>query len=199
VHKVSANGTNTSPVVRGIWVLERLLGRRPPPPPPGVAGLEPDIRNATTLREMLEKHREMASCASCHAKIDPLGFALESFNPVGGWRDRYRVLGNGERIKLQIKGRDVRYKLGSPVDAASTLADGRAFSGFREFRRQLVANEAEIAHAITRKLLTFATGREMGFADRPEIARIVAESAAGGYRLRGILHRCVQSEIFQTK
>ena len=96
VLKVTANGTTTSPVLRGAWIMERILGKPPPPPPPGVPAVEPDTRGATTIREQLDKHRTVASCAACHAKIDPPGFALESFDVIGGWRDRYRALGDGE-------------------------------------------------------------------------------------------------------
>src|ERR1700730_522589 len=87
VLKVTANGTSTSPVVRGAWVLDRILGTPPPRPPAGVPALEPDIRGATTIREQLAKHRQIASCASCHTQIDPPGFALESFDVIGGWRE----------------------------------------------------------------------------------------------------------------
>ena len=91
VLKVTANGTSTSPVMRGAWVLDRILGTPPPKPPENIAALEPDIRGATTIREQLAKHRQIESCASCHVKIDPPGFALESFDVIGGWRDRYRT------------------------------------------------------------------------------------------------------------
>src|SRR5438270_8554441 len=95
VLKVTANGTTTSPVLRGAWIMERILGQTPPPPPPGVPAVEPDTRGATTIREQLARHRTLESCAACHAKIDPPGFALESFDVMGGWRDRYRALAEG--------------------------------------------------------------------------------------------------------
>ena len=114
--KVSANGTNTSPVVRGVWVMERILGQTPSPPPPGVPGVEPDIRGATTLREKLDKHREVDSCNSCHSKFDPLGFALEEFNPIGGQRDFYRSLNRkAPKVKTVVRGRGVRYHKGPNV------------------------------------------------------------------------------------
>ena len=96
VLKVTANGTTTSPVIRGAWVLDRILGTPPPPPPPDVEPLVPDIRGATTIRQQLAKHRNVPACASCHAKIDPAGFALESFDVIGGWRENYRVVGGGK-------------------------------------------------------------------------------------------------------
>jgi hypothetical protein len=121
VLKVSANGTNTSPVVRGVFVMDRILGIEPPPPPPGIPGVEPDIRGATTLRELLDKHRNSDSCNGCHRMIDPPGFALESYDVIGGWRERFRSIGEGESVKATVQGRKVRYRLGHPVDAAGEL------------------------------------------------------------------------------
>ena len=97
VLKVTANGTTTSPIVRGAWVLDSLLGTPPPRPPMGVEAVEPDIRGATTIREQLARHRQIEACATCHVLIDPPGFALENFDVIGGWRDHYRSIGNGER------------------------------------------------------------------------------------------------------
>ncbi len=199
VLKVSANGTNTSPVVRGVWVMRRILGQEPPPPPPGVPGVEPDVRGAKTLRELLDKHRNLQTCRSCHEMIDPPGFALESFNPVGGWRERYRSLGDGERVDREVHGNKVRYKLGPPVDASGSLPDGQEFAGFREFREQLAGREDDLTRALTVKLLTFATAREMGFSDRPEIDRIVADSVSSGHGLRDLIRAVVASEIFRSK
>ena len=107
VLKVTANGTSTSPVLRGAWVLDRILGTPPPRPPANVAALEPDIRGATTIREQLAKHRQVAMCASCHVKIDPPGFAMESFDVIGGWRENYRTTGNGKEVI--IDGRHMSY------------------------------------------------------------------------------------------
>jgi len=115
VLKVSANGTNTSPVVRGVYVMERILGQAPPPPPPGIPGVEPDIRGATTLRELLDKHRDSVSCQACHRMIDPPGFALECFDPIGTYRERFRSLGEGEKVAAVVHGKKVQYRLGPPV------------------------------------------------------------------------------------
>jgi hypothetical protein len=199
VLKVSANGNNTSPVVRGVYVMERILGQSPQPPPPGIPGVEPDIRGATTLRELLAKHRSQESCQACHAMIDPPGFALESFDPIGSWRERFRSLGEGERVDQRIRGQRVRYRLGPAVDASGELPGGRSFAGYREFRELLAADEAALARAFTTKLLTFATGRELGFSDRAEIDRIVAAAADKNYGLREILRLSVTSEIFRRK
>lgn len=199
VMKVSANGTNTSPVVRGIFVMDRILGMEPPPPPPGVPGVEPDIRGATTLRELLDKHRSMESCNGCHRIIDPPGFALENYDVIGGWRERFRSLGEGEQVKLLVEGRRVRYRLGQPVDAAGELSNGAKFSNMAEFQKLLLSGQDRVARCVTEKLLVFATGRRMGFSDRTEIDRLVAESKARGHTLRDLIHAVVQSEVFRSK
>ncbi len=198
--KVSANGTNTSPVLRGVWINERILGQHPAPPPPGISGVEPDIRGAETLREILEKHKDSENCQSCHTMIDPPGFALESFNPIGGWRDRFRSLGEGEKPGFWIiRGKSVRYKIGQPVDSSGTLPDGSTFSGFREYRDLLAADPDTLAKNLTTKLLVFATGREMGFSDRPEINRIVKLSSESGHGVRDLIHHVIGSRIFRQK
>jgi hypothetical protein len=197
--KVTANGTNSSPVTRGVWVMERILGETPPPPPPGVPGVEPDIRGASTLRELLDKHRSLASCKACHQKIDPPGFALESFNPIGGFRERYRSIGGGDKVDRTIRGRPVRYRLGPKVDSSGQLPDGRGFSGFAEFRDYLAQDSELLARTLTGKLLTFATGRELGFSDRAEVEQIVKASADRGFGVRDLVHLVVQSEIFRRK
>src|SRR4029079_13584580 len=125
VLKVTANGTTTSPVVRGNWVLDRLLGAPAPPPPSDVPAIDPDIRGATTIREQLAKHRSDAACARCHAKIDPPGFALESFDVIGGWRDRYRVFAND---KVGARGGRQVQKNGPKVECAGELSNGKKFA-----------------------------------------------------------------------
>ena len=175
------------------------MGQAPPPPPAGVPGVEPDIRGASTLRELLDKHRNLDSCRGCHMMIDPPGFALESFNPIGGWRTHFRSLGHGERVELTVGGRRVRYRIGPEVDASGTLADGTEFSGFLEFREILARDEAALARAMATKLLTFATGREMGFSDRQSIDEIVEQSKASGYGIRDLIESVVMSEAFRKK
>ena len=197
--RVTANGTNTSPVTRGAWVMERILGETPQPPPPGTPGVEPDTRGATTLRELLVKHRSMTSCNSCHQHIDPPGFAMECFNPTGKFRERFRLSANGERVNATFNNRRVQYQLGASVDSSGKLADGRTFDGFRQFRKYLADDPKMLAKTLTVKLLTFATGRELGFSDRAEIERIVRTAAANDYRIRDLIHLCVQSDIFRNE
>ena len=201
VLKVTANGTNSSPVVRGVWVLERILGTPPSPPPPGIPGVEPDTRGASTLRELLAAHRENGDCQSCHKKIDPPGFAMEEFNPIGGLRDRYRSLGEGEKVnkKIGVGPRDVRYKLGPPVDSSGELPDGRKFRDFKEFQKMLAEDEDQLARTLAEKLLVFGTGRELGFSDRAVVEEIVAQSGQSGHSVRELLHLCVQSQVFRGK
>lgn len=199
VLKVSANGTNTSPVVRGVFVMDRLLGQEPPPPPPGIPGVEPDIRGATTLRELLDKHRSSESCNGCHRVIDPPGFALENYDVIGGWRDNFRSIDQGEKVDLKIEGRRVRYRLGPPVDAAGELATGQKFAHLGELQQLLLARQDLVARCVTEKLLTFATGRTMGFSDRPKIDAIVTRSKENSHGLRELIHAVVQSEVFLRK
>jgi hypothetical protein len=199
VLKVSANGTNTSPVVRGVFVMDRILGIEPPPPPPGIPGVEPDIRGATTLRELLDKHRSSESCNGCHRVIDPPGFALESYDVIGGWRERFRSIGEGESVKATVQGRKVRYRLGRPVDAAGELTSGQTFNGMADFQKILLADQDRVARCMIEKLLTFASGRPMGFSDRSEINKLTALSKSSGHGMRDLIHAVVQSEIFGTK
>lgn len=199
VLKVSANGTNTSPVVRGVWVMDRILGLEPPPPPPGVPGVEPDIRGATTLREQLQKHSHLETCNACHRVIDPPGFALESYDVIGGWRERFRSLGEGEKVDLKVEGRKVRYKLGPPVDAAGEMPDGGKFSGFADLQKLLLADQDRVVRCIAEKLLVFATGRPMGFSDRAEIDRLVEQTKTKQHAMRDLVHAVVQSRIFLSK
>ncbi|KAA5543106.1 DUF1592 domain-containing protein [Roseiconus nitratireducens] len=191
VLKVTANGTSTSPVVRGAWVLDHLLGRPAPPPPPGVPAVEPDIRGATTIREQLEKHREIESCAQCHRRIDPPGFALERFNAIGGQRDWYRSLGEGEKLDGKKP-----YRKGKPVDTASQLADGRSFDDFESFRDCLLEDREQFIRAFATKLAVYATGRSLGVADRAAIDEIVREAKASGLGLRSLIQATVRSDLF---
>jgi hypothetical protein len=199
VLKVSANGTNTSPVVRGVWVMNRLLGTELPPPPPGVTAIEPDIRGATTIRDQLEKHRHSASCNSCHRIIDPPGFAMENYDVIGGWRHRFRSLENGDPARLTLNGRRVRYLLGPMVDGTGELASGKPFRNMPEFQKLLLDQQDQVARCVIEKILTFATGREMGFSDRELIDRLTTAIEPDGYRFRDLIHAAVQSDIFRTK
>jgi hypothetical protein len=200
VLKVTANGTNTSPVLRGAWVLENILGQPAPPPPSNVPSVEPDIRGATTLREQLARHAADPSCAVCHDKIDPAGFALENFDVIGGWRDEYRSLGEGRRPEFSqhpITFAWVRYRIGLPVDATGHTVDGESFDNIREFKKILLSQRDVIASCLTEKLATYALGRRIGFSDRAEIRQIVDNLSVKQDGLRTLVHEIVQSEMFR--
>jgi hypothetical protein len=197
VMKVTANGTNTSPIIRGSWVLDRILGTPPPKPSVDVEAVEPDIRGATTIREQLAKHRGKAECASCHAKIDPPGFALESFDVIGGWRDYYRSVGKGAPVMKD--GRRMRYLQGPTVDPADVLPDGRRFKNIDEYKQLLLADKDGLARALTEKLLTYGTGGSPAPSDRQEVDAIVKKIRDKNYGLRLLVHEVVQSKLFQHK
>ena len=198
VLKVTANGTNTSPVIRGKWVLERLLGTPPDPPPPGIPAVEPDIRGAVTIRAQLEQHRAIGNCASCHAKIDPPGVALENFDPVGRFRDRYRIL-DPDKADLKQADASLRYNEGLPVDASYETADGRAFRDIRDLKRILSEDERAVARTLADRLLVYATGATTSFSDRAAIETIVDDAGEAGYGVRSIVHAVVQNELFRRR
>ncbi len=199
VLKVTANGTTTSPVTRGAWFLDRIYGQPALPPPPGIPAVEPDLRGTTTIRQQLEKHRDVEACAGCHRNIDPPGFALESFDVIGGFRERYRSLG-GEKTDRTFKdGRPVAYRLGLPVDAAGVSPDGRSFSDIHQFRDLLQTQTEPLTRNLIERLVTYATGEGIQFADRPEIDRLVKQLTEQDGGMRTMIHAIVQSELFQNK
>lgn len=200
VLKVTANGTTTSPVLRGKWILERILGQEIPPPPP-VAAVEPDIRGAVTIRQQLDKHRADPSCASCHSKMDPPGFALESFDVMGGWRDRYRGV---DESKPAEKGRGKNghvfaFHYGLPVDSSGQLPDGRAFTNIRDFKHLLSGNDETIARNLAKQLVVYATGAPARFSDRAPVERILRGARPSDYGTRSLIHQIVQSDLFRNK
>lgn len=202
VLKVSADGTRTSPVLRGVWILKYFYGTPSPPPPPTVAAVEPDIRGATTIREQLAKHRDHASCNRCHRKIDPPGFALESFDVIGAERDWYRTRGSGKYLSIprhpQAPKHHVQYRRGPDVDASGVTADGEPFAEVREYKQLLLKDDKAMARALTRHLMTYALGRHLGFADRPEVERIVEKAHSQGNGLRSLIHEVVRSDAFRS-
>lgn len=198
--KVTANGTSTSPVIRGAWIMERLIGQPPPPPPASVPAVEPDIRGAKTIRELLALHTKSESCAGCHARFDPAGFALENFDILGGWRTRYRGVENGERITgIDRAGHDFAYTLSESVDASGQLLDGRPFRDIHELKAILAGNPRQLARNLLHQFTLYATGTPVRFADRAEIELILDACAAQGYRVGDLLHALVQSQILLGK
>jgi uncharacterized protein DUF1592/uncharacterized protein DUF1588/uncharacterized protein DUF1587/uncharacterized protein DUF1585/uncharacterized protein DUF1595/cytochrome c len=199
VLKVTANGTVTSPVVRGAWVMRNIVGRPPKPPPPNVPAVEPDIRGAKTIREQLDKHRSAETCAACHATMDPPGFALENFDVIGGWRENYRSIGEGKYMPIEVEGRRVGVKLGPKVDASGALADGRKFENIDEFKKLLLEDKDQIARCLAEKLLVYGTGGALGFSDREVVDGIVARTRAKNYGFRTLIHEVVESRTFLSK
>ncbi|MEZ5356248.1 MAG: DUF1592 domain-containing protein [Bryobacteraceae bacterium] len=195
--KVTANGTSTSPVLRGAWIMDRILGQPPPPPPPGVPAVEPDIRGAKTIRDLLAMHTKSATCASCHATFDPVGLALENFDVAGRWRTHYRGLEEGERISgIDHTGHDFAYTIAGAVDSSGTLADGRHFSGVRELKAIFAANPRQLARNLLQQLTVYSTGTPVRFSDRAEIEKILDTCSKHGYRTRDLLHALIRSRIF---
>lgn len=201
--KVTANGTTTSPVVRGVWLLERIMGSPPDPPPPGIPAIEPDIRGAVTVRDQLAKHRNSSSCASCHWKIDPPGMALESFDVIGSWRDHYRAL-NEDLLDLKPvfspnRRVPIRYLEGPMVDPSYETAQGEPFQDVFEFKDLLLEDRRQIARGMVEKLLIYSTGAEVSFIDRPAKERILDRAEAKNFGLRSLIHEVVQSPLFHQK
>ena len=201
VLKVTANGTTTSPVIRGKWIADRILGLHISPPPSSVGAVDPDTRGAVTIRQQLDQHRADASCAACHIKIDPPGFALENFDVMGGWRTRYRGDAKDQlpEIGLGKNGWPFDFHYALPVDARGQLPDGRPFHDVREFKRLILDDETQIARNLARHLTVFATAAPVRFSDRPQIEKILHATQASGYGVRGLVHAIVQSELFQMK
>lgn len=185
--KVTANGSNTSPVLRGVWMLERILGEAVPPPPSSVPAVEPDIRGATTIREQLAKHRSQGDCASCHAKIDPPGFALENFDPAGQWRSNYVAMAGTKK------------KVGPVIDASYQMADGSEFKDIRGFQALATSKPRKLAGCFAEQLLVYGTGAPIKFVDRDAVEAIVDESAAENYGMRSIIQAVVASPVFLSK
>lgn len=205
VLKVTANGTTTSPVLRGNWIVQRILDIEIPPPPP-VAAVEPDIRGAVTIRQQLDKHRADPSCASCHRKMDPPGFALESFDVMGGWRTKYRGVDPESDMCVERglgkNGQPFEFHYGLPVDAAGELPDGRPFADVREFKRLLLDSEELVAKNLAKQLVVYATGAPVRFSDRAAVDEIVAATKrekGKAFGVRSLVHAVVQSEVFRAK
>lgn len=198
--KITANGTTTSPVPRGAFVLDRLLGQPSDPPPPDVPAVEPDVRGATTIREQLALHRDNAACAACHANLDPPGFAMESFDVIGGQRTRYRSIGEGDKaprgsIDPFI---NISFKLGPNVDPAGALPDGRSFGDIREFQQLATADTTLLLTNMARQFAIYSTGSPILFSDRAAVKDIVTRVQKQGGGLRTLIHEVIASPLFTS-
>jgi hypothetical protein len=201
VLKVTANGTTTSPVVRGKWISERILGQIVPPPPSGVPAVDPDTRGAVTIRQQLARHRADESCASCHNKIDPQGFALENFDVMGAWRDFYRGDAKDKipEVGLGKNGWPFGFHYALPVESQGQLPDGRKFNDVRELKQLILQDESKIARNLARQLVVYATGAAIRFGDRAAVERILEQTKADQYGVRSLVHAIVQSDLFLNK
>ncbi len=176
---VTSYATRTSPVKRGNWVLENLLGDPPPPPPPNVPALKDNtVLSTLSVRERLEQHRSDEACASCHKIMDPIGFSLENFDAIGRWRDRENE---------------------SPIDASGVLVDGATLEGPSDLENALLERPELFVRTLTEKLMTFALGRGVEYYDAPAIRRVVRESGKRDYRFSDIVLEIVKSVPFQMR
>lgn len=193
----TANGVDTQPVLRGVWLLENIMGVHLPKPPSSIPALEPDTSKAETVKQQLAAHKTDPSCASCHKLIDPVGFALENFDAVGQWRSHYPIfkeIGNNEGIKK-------RYKTinGQKVDVSGQMPDGVNIKDVIALKKYLVTNIDQFANCLSQKLMTAATGRKMNYAEKQEISRLVSSvlKSKGGFK--DLLIALIDSKIFRTR
>jgi len=200
IAKVTANGTVTTPVKRGNYVLSNLLGLPPNPPAANIGSIEPDTRGATTIRETLAKHQEIATCAVCHRRIDPPGFALEAFDPVGNFREQYR---NSRGVMRErnpgLRFLHVDYDLGQEVDTSGITESGFRFNNIIEYKQNLMGSSEQVARNVLSKLFVFSTGAEIQFADRIEVERILTRTETEGYPMRSLILHLVQSRLFRER
>lgn len=201
VLKVTANGTTTSPVPRGAFVLERILGEKPEPPPANVPAVEPDVRGSSTIREQLAKHRTDPGCASCHVKLDPPGFALESFDVIGGFRNRYRSIGEGDRAERGSIDPfiGISFKLGPQVDPSGELVGGHSFKDIRDLQNLLAQHPDRLLKNLLEHLAVYGTGRPVTFSDRDQVNAVVVDTLRQGGGIRTLLGEFIQSTLFQTR
>ena len=191
---LTANGVDTSPVIRGIWVLESLLGTPPSPPPPDVEPIDPDVRGAKTMKELLEKHRSVQACADCHAKIDPYGFPLEYFDPVGGYRPTYYRSRFWKRST-----QTTQFFPAKPIDGTSTLSSGEKVYGPRSLRKSLLAKKHLLARNLAEKLLTYGTGREITLRDKNEAREIADSIVSENFGFQDLIVKVATSDAFSRK
>jgi hypothetical protein len=178
---VTSYATRTSPTLRGKWLLENILGTPPPPPPDDVPSLKDDGRSqAKTMRQRMDEHRTNPVCASCHARMDPMGLALENFDAIGRWRT-------------------VNESDASRIDASGVLPDGTRFEGPAELRKLLLKDRVQFVGNVTEKLLTYALGRGTEYYDAPVIRKTAREAAAHGYRWSSLILGIVNSAPFQMR
>jgi hypothetical protein len=183
---VSANGVETSPVTRGVWVTENFLGVPPPPPPDVVPAIDPDVSGATTIRDRLAKHRADAACAECHRKIDPLGFSLEAYDPVGRWRKTYP--------------KPKKAKDAPKIDTTGEFPSGETYADFTGFKQVIRDTRADLfSRHLIRQFLTYTTGRTMELNDDLLIDKLHDQVKKQGLGLKTLMTECLMSEVFRSR
>jgi len=207
--KVTADGTATSPVLRGVWIGEKILGIEPRDPPQNIPSVDPDATGAKTIREQLARHQADPACAGCHRVIDPPGFALEAFDPIGGFRDIYRVNGR-PAIKMidgvkqlephisvfTAEGRRKEIRVVGVVDASGQLPAGGTFSDINQFRQLLLSESQPIAENMVRQLAIYATGSGYRFSQRAMITEITDRAASDKHGIRSLIESLCVSDLF---
>jgi len=194
---MTSNGTRTSPIVRGAWVVDHLLGDPAPPPPPSVAALEEvgvDDLESISVKELIELHKRDPNCAACHDHFDPYGVAFENYDAAGQWRDFHVKFLTTDRGNKTYRRKQV-----GPIDATGELADGTRFDGPAEMKALLMARKDEFARNLVSKLLAYALGRPVEFSDRPEVRRLERSFAESDYRLRPLIQEIVLCETFRRR
>jgi len=178
---LTSYSTRTSPVVRGKWVLENLLNAAPPPPPPNIPALKTEGKQAgetLSMREAMTQHRANPSCAICHARMDPIGFAMENFDAVGRWRDKDN---------------------GNPIDTSGVFTDGSKFDGIAGLKKVLLAHPEQFVHTVAEKLMMYAVGRNLQYFDEPSIRAVVRDAAKDNYTFASLVQGIVKSTPFQMR
>ena len=199
VLKVTANGTTTSPVIRGAWIMERILGRKPAPPPASVPAVEPDTRGAVTIRQQLDKHRKLESCSACHATIDPPGFALENFDVMGGFRTTYRALdGKTPEVGIGKNGQKFAFHNALAVESFGQL-DGKKFTDIRDFKKLVAKDDRQLARNMIGQFTVYATGAAVSFGDRAKVEAVLDAAAPTRYGVRSLVCALVTSDLFLNK
>jgi hypothetical protein len=188
---ITSNGTRTSPVKRGVWILENMLADPPPPPPPDAGEIPPPKVSGLgqlTVRQRLAVHRSVPACAACHAKIDPLGFALENYDASGLYRTK-----ESSKNQLNPHPRD------PDVNALGKLPDGNTFTGAKELKQLLLKDEDRFLDCLSEKLLIYALGRGLNYADRDTVRQLRQSLKSSNYQLRGLITDIVRTDAFQAK
>ena len=197
--KHTSDGTTTSPVLRGVWVMEKIMGDPPPPPPKSIPAVEPDIRGATTIREQLSKHTEVKACAKCHARFDPIGFALENFDVMGAWRDHYRntITGDEKITGYDPAGHPFTYFIRKEVEPHGQLLSGETFPDIHKLKTILAKKPRQLARNLLHQFTLYATGTPVRFSERAEIERILDQCQLNNYRVGDLLRNFCACSIMR--